>query len=192
MLKRGIVEAIGASFKEGLTVYIAKDLEPNHNMSQIIGNIALDTIARVTGNPLQLSGQITILVSAEPSSDPDRYQWGMNYEGGQVSIQLPEKGLSAVKQLNPSFLQTIAAGALSVELARRSTNPVTDADFQAFAAAGVKACGDILAEMNERVRLKTGEGVTLNLLDESPEITAYDLSVAFGLKKNTPPNSQSK
>jgi hypothetical protein len=174
------VEAIGASFTEGLIVAIAKELNPDHNMPQIIGNLTLDTIARVTGQPLQLFDQITILVSAEPSSDPNRYQWDINPKNGQVTIQLPEKGISAVRKLNSSFLQTAAAGALSVELVRRSTNLVTDADFQAFAAVGVKACGDILAEMNEMVRLKTGESVTLNLLTEPPETTAYGFSAIFG------------
>lgn len=180
------IEAIGKNFPEGLMVAIAKELDPNPNMPQIIGKWALETIARVTGQPLELSGRIAILISAGYSDDPDRCQSGLNPISGEVTIQLPERGRSAVKKLNPSFLQIAAAGALSIELARRSTNLVTDDDFRAFAAAGVKTCGDILAEINEKVRRETGEGETLNLLEETPEITGYDFLTALGLNPHRP------
>lgn len=120
------------------------------------------------------------MVPAEPSSDPARYQWNLNPESGQVIIQLPKQDLSAVKQLNCSLLQTAAAGALSIELTRRLTRFATDADFQDFSVTGVRVCGEILEEHNQKVRQKTGEGLTLNLLTKAPEITGYSPAAVFG------------
>lgn len=43
------INAIGKHFPEGLLVAIDSGLDPDPNMPQLIGNLALATIERVTG-----------------------------------------------------------------------------------------------------------------------------------------------
>lgn len=187
-MSRETTEAIGKNYPEGLLVAIAKNLAPDPNMPEIIGNLTLSTLSRVFGESFQPAGPLRILIAANPSPRPQEIEMGANWDAGQVFIRLPEQGRHAVQQVNASLLQNVAAGAVIVESARRATTPLTGDVFQRFAQIGSDACAQILQEINERVRAQVGEGVELNLLPEPPEVTSYDFLAALGIHRSSSEN----
>lgn len=158
-----------------VTVNAPEELSPSKRTLLASANLSLAVMEKLFGEPLDMTGGVSINFSPEPSGELEKIIATSNLAEREVTIRLPEKyRLNALgENTHSAAIQTAAVAAALLEAKSRVINDLTDETSAAILTQANTLVRDILEKIVSGIAPGVSPDEALGPNDLFPTMTGY-------------------